>query len=180
MPEATKSRPRADAEALQRKLPLPPGYLPTIVQPNSETLAVQSIQPASRSFGGPHKAMVEQSRADGRDTCDYLPASLYRPGQAAHSARSKTPPPGQLYPAAWPVRNGLVNGTRMAANQEPIFCPKAPSSAATATLCFRRVARPLRRDDVVGRTSGTDMPANAVAGKSCKRPGSDDDTLHDT
>lgn len=69
---------------------------------------------------------------------------------------------------------------RTATNQEPIFCPKAPSSAAQRLFVSDGVARPLRRDDVVGRTSGTDMPANAVAGKSCKRPDKDDDTLHDT
>lgn len=163
-------------------MPLPPGYLATIVQPNGETLAVRintaSLSEFRRATQGVGIGRVEQTVEIPATTC--LPASLYRPGQAAHSARSKTPPPGQLYPAAWPVRNGLVNGTHMAANQGPIFCPKAPSSAARATLCFRRVARPLRRDDVVGRTSGTDMPANAVAGKSCKRPDTDDDTLHIT
>ncbi|KAL7922683.1 hypothetical protein ACQKWADRAFT_292110 [Trichoderma austrokoningii] len=79
------------------------GYLPRLLSNlDGETLGGSintASQPASRGFGG----HTRRGTADSRDTCEYL--------RRPFSQKQKTPPPGQLYPAAWPVRNGLVNGT---------------------------------------------------------------------
>lgn len=140
--QTVKSRPRADAEALQRKLPLPPGHLPRYYCPTQrETLAVRSVQTTSRRFGGATQGAgrrrVEQTTEIPATTCRRPSIGLYR-RQFSQKQNPTFKPTlsGCMASAEW-----ISEWHRMAANQEPIYCPKAPSSPARATLCFRRVAR---------------------------------------
>lgn len=135
MPEAAKSRPRAGAEALQRKLPLPPGYLATIVQPNGETLG-GSINSASLSE---FRRATQGAGSRVEQTVEIPATTCRRPsiGVPLSARPSRCPFSQKQNPTSRPTLSGCMASAewisewhRTATNQEPIFCPKAPSSAA--------------------------------------------------